>query len=125
MTSVRDDQAKLQGTLRSTSSSSYNVHEIQGASGIVLREYVSSSGKVFGIAWQGPSHPDLRQVLGAYYNQYVQAVQAQRAQRRGRGPVLIEQPGFVIETGGHMRALMGRAYIPQNVPPGVSAEEIK
>jgi hypothetical protein len=125
MTSVRDDQAKLQGTLRSTSNNSYNVHEIQAASGVVLREYVSSSGKVFGVAWQGPSHPDLRQVLGAYYEQYVQAVQAQRAQRRGRGPVMIEQPGLVVETAGHMRALMGRAYIPQNMPAGVRAEEIR
>jgi hypothetical protein len=125
MTSVRDDQAKLQGTLRSTSNNSYNVHEIQAASGVVLREYVSSSGKVFGVAWQGPSNPDLRQVLGAYYDQYVQAVRTQRAQRRGRGPLLIEQPGLVVETAGHMRALMGRAYIPQNMPAGVRAEEIR
>ena len=86
MTSVRDDQMKLQGTLRTTSNGPYNVHEIQASSGLVLREYVSLSGNVFGVAWQGRTHPDLHQVLGAYYDQYVQAVQAQRAQRHGHGP---------------------------------------
>ncbi len=125
MTSVRDDQAKLQGTLQTTSGNTYDVHEIHAASGVVLREYVSPSGNVFGVAWKGSTHPDLRQVLGAYYDQYVQAVQAQRAQRRGHGPLTIQLSGLVVQTGGHMRALTGRAYIPQNVPAGVQAEEIR
>ena len=125
MTSVRDDQMKLQGTLRTTSNDSYNVHEIQASSGVVLREYVSLSGNVFGVAWQGRSHPDLRQVLGAFYDQYVQAVQAQRAQRHGHGPLLIQQPGLVVQIGGHMRSLTGSAYLPQSLPPGVRPEVVR
>ena len=125
LTSVRDDQMKMQGTLRTTSNDSYNIHEIQTASGVVVREYVSPSGNVFGVAWQGRSHPDLHQVLGAYYDQYVQAVQAQRAQRHGHGPVLIQQPGLVVQMGGHMRSLTGRAYIPQSLPVGMRLEEIR
>ena len=97
MTSVRDDQMKMQGSLRTTSIDSYNVHEIQTPGGVVVREYVSHSGNVFGIAWQGRTHPDLHQVLGAYYDQYVQAVQAQRAQRHGHGPLLIQLPGLVVK----------------------------
>ena len=116
---------KMQGTLRTTSNDSYNIHEIQTPSGVVVREYVSRSGNVFGVAWQGRSHPDLHQVLGAYYDQYVQAVQAQRAQRHGHGPVLIEQPGLVVQMGGHMGALTGRAYIPQGLPVGMRREEIR
>jgi hypothetical protein len=125
MTSVRDDQVKMQGTLRTTSIDSYNVHEIQTPGGVVVREYVSPSGSVFGVAWQGRSHPDLHQVLGAYYDQYVQAVQAQRAHRHGHGPVLIEQPGLVVQMGGHMGALTGRAFIPQGLPVGMRREEIR
>ena len=125
MTSVRDDQTKMQGTLRTTSNDSYNIHEIQTPGGVVVREYVSPSGKVFGVAWQGRSHPDLHQVLGAYYDQYVQAVQAQRAQRHGHGPVLIEQPGLVVQMGGHMGALTGRAFLPQSLPAGMRREEIR
>jgi hypothetical protein len=125
MTSVRDDQMKLQGTLRTTSNGPYNVHEIQASSGVVLREYVSLSGNVFGIAWQGRTHPDLHQVLGAYYDQYVQAVQAQRAQRHGHGPLLIQLPGLVVQIGGHMNSLIGRAYIPQGMPAGMHPEDIR
>jgi hypothetical protein len=90
-----------------------------------LREYVSASGNVFGVAWQGRSHPDLRQVLGAYYDQYVQAVQAQRAQRHGHGPLLIQQPGLVVQMGGHMRSLTGSAYLPQSLPAGVRPEVVR
>lgn len=125
LSSVNDDQAKMQGTLRTTSNNSYNVHEIQALSGIVVREYVSLSGNVFAVAWQGRSHPDLHQVLGASYDQFVQAVQAQRAQRHGRGPLLIQQPGLVVQLSGHMRALAGRAYLPQSLPAGVRPEEIR
>ena len=125
MSSIRDDQAKMQGTLRTTRNDSYNVNEIQIPSGVVVREYVSPSGNVFGVAWQGPSHPDLKQVFGAYYDQYVQAVQAQRAQRHGHGPLLIQQPGLVVQISGHMRSLTGKAYLPQSLPAGVRSEEIR
>jgi hypothetical protein len=125
LTSVRDDQMKIQGTLRTTKNDSYNIHEIQAPSGVVVREYVSPSEIVFGVAWQGRSHPDLRQVLGAYYDRYVQAVQSQRAQRHGHGPLLIQQPDLVVQMGGHMRSLTGRAYLPQHLPAGVGSEEIR
>jgi hypothetical protein len=125
LNSVHDDQMKMQGSLRTTSNDSYNVQEIQGANGTVLREYVSSVGTVFGVAWQGRTHPDLSQVLGTYYNSYVQAVKTKRTQRRGRGPLVIEEPGFVLQIGGHMRSLIGKAYVPQNLPAGVGPEEIR
>ena len=125
MASVRDDQAKMQGTLRTTSKDSYDVHEIQSTSGLVLREYISHSGTVFGVAWQGRTHPDLHQVLGAAYDRYAKAVEAQRAQRHGHGPLLIQVPGLVVHTGGHMGALTGAAYLPQLIPAGVRAEDIQ
>jgi hypothetical protein len=125
LTSVQNDQAKMQGSLRTSSNDSYDVHEIQALSGVVVREYVSHSGIVFGVAWQGRSHPDLRQVLGGYYDRYVQAVQTQRAQRRAHGPLLIQQPGLVVQMGGHMRSLSGRAFLPQSLPAGIRPEEIR
>ena len=41
----------------------YTVHELTLA-GTVLREYVSPSGIVFGIAWNGLTHPDLSSLAG-------------------------------------------------------------
>lgn len=125
VTSVQADQAKMQGTLRTISSDSYTVHEIQASSGVAVKEYVSPGGKVFAVTWQGPFHPDLRQLLGAYFAQYVEAVQAQQAHRRGHGPLLIQQTGLVVQMSGHMRSFSGKAYIPQMLPAGVYAVDIR
>jgi len=118
---VETDRLQVGGTLRVVPSAAYSVHELQTPSGTVVREYVSPAGIVFGIAWQGPSMPDLRQVLGAYFDRYVEAA----AKRSARGPVAIEQPGLVMQSGGHMRAFIGRAYIPEALPPGVAADAIR
>ena len=90
-----------------------------------MREYVSLSGNVFGVAWQGRTHHDLHQMLGAYYDQFVQAVQALRAQRHGHGPLLIQQSGLVVQMGGHMGSLSGSAFLPQSVPAGMRTQDIR
>lgn len=68
-----------------TSANAYTLHELQAPNGTVIWDYVSPAGPVYGVAWQGPALPDLRQVLGAYFDQYVQAMQ----KRGGHGPRLI------------------------------------
>jgi hypothetical protein len=124
-TSVQADQVKMQGSLRTTSANSYNVHEIQASTGVSVKEFVSPAGKVFAVTWQGPFHPNLRQVLGTYFEEYSQAVQTQRASHRGRGSLLIQQPGLVVQISGHMRAFVGKAYVPQMMPAGVHVEDIR
>jgi len=119
--SVETDRLQVGGTLRVLPSAAYTVHELQAPSGTVVREYVSPAGIVFGVAWQGPSMPDLRQVLGTYFDPYVQAA----SKRNARGPVAIAQPGLVVQSGGHMRAFVGRAYIPQALPAGVAPDAIR
>jgi Protein of unknown function (DUF2844) len=123
--SVRADQAQMQGSLRTTQTQAYAVHEIKTATGTVVREYVSTSGRVFAVAWQGPWPPDMRQILAGYFEQYHQAVQSQANSRAGRRPLLIEQPGLVVQSGGHMRSFAGRAYVPEMLPQGVNKEEIR
>jgi hypothetical protein len=124
--SVLADQARMQGSLRTTQSESYTIHEITGATGVIVREYVSpATGQIFAVAWQGPWPPDMRQVLANYFAQYQQAGQAQSNLRPGRRPLLINQPGLVVESGGHMRSFAGRAYIPGMLPEGVKAEAIR
>jgi hypothetical protein len=90
-----------------------------------VREYVSADGKVFAVAWHGPWLPDMRQILGTYFEQYAQAMQAQGDGRVRRRPVMIEQPGLVVQIGGHMRAFSGRAYVPEMLPSGVRVEDIQ
>lgn len=123
--SVQADQIHMQGTRRTMATASYTVHEIQAASGTVVREYVSSEGKVFAVAFRGPWLPDLRQLLGSYFDQYSQAVQTQRSMGRRRSPVMIDTPGLSVQIGGHPRSFSGRAYVPEMMPSGVAAEEIQ
>ena len=121
--SIQADQAHLRASARVTRTAMYAVHELQAPSGHVIREYVSPAGKVFGVAWQGPSKPDMRQLLGAYFDQFVQA--ADSLERHGHGPLLIRLPNLVVVSAGHMGAFSGKAYLPQLVPAGLTAEAIQ
>jgi hypothetical protein len=123
--SVQADQIHLQGTRALKAASSYTVHEIQAASGTVVREYVSAEGKVFAIAWHGPWMPDMRQLLGNYFDQYVRAAQAPSGTRRVRRPVMIDEPGLTVQISGHPRAFAGRAYVPEMLPSGVRPGDIQ
>lgn len=111
----------MQASLRTTQASAYTLHELKTPSGVNVREYVSPSGKVFAIAWHGPSRPDLKQLLGAHFDEFRQALQTRGP---GHGPVLIQLPGLTVQLGGHMRDFAGRAYLPGQIPAGVRAEEI-
>ena len=123
--SVAADMAEMKATVKVTPGAAFAVHEVKASSGPVVREYVTPAGRVFGVAWQGASIPDLHQLLGAYFQQYSDAAQAAKAGHPGRRPLNIQLPGLVVQTGGHMRALYGRAYDPSLLPQGVSADEVR
>jgi uncharacterized protein DUF2844 len=124
--SVDADRVQLQAALlRVQAAQTYTLHEIQSAAGITVREYVSSSGDVFAVAWEGPSMPDLRQVLGDYFATYQTAMDRWHAARRVRGPVAIDTGDFVIQVGGHMRSFSGRAYVKKLMPPSVELSAIR
>jgi len=115
----------MQASLQMTKKSQYAVHELRAPNQVVVREFVSPTGIVFGVAWQGPSRPDLQQLLGGYFAHFAQAAQQQKGQQPGRRMLRVEEPGLVVESGGHARAFYGRAYVPQLVPSGVAPEEIQ
>jgi len=126
--SVLTDQARMKGTLRSVDNRTYVMHEITAPTGAVVREFVSPAGAVFGVAWDGQFQPDFQQLLGPYYQQAQQARQetsSAQQQRLRRAPIAIETPGLVIYQTGHMRSFHGQAYIPQLVPQGVQASDIR
>lgn len=123
--SVHEDQAQMKGSLSTTEGEKYTVHEIKAAAGTAVREYASPAGEVFAVAWQGPSLPNMQQILGSYFQAFSAAAKAQRAARRGRGPLNIQQPGLVVESSGRMRAYSGRAYDPGKLPQGVGANDIR
>jgi len=124
LTSVDADRAHLKATsLEVKPSEAYEVHPIQAPGGTIISEYVSSTGRVFAVSWHGPFIPEMQQILGSYFQQYSAALGAKRPY--GRRPLNIQEPGLVVQTGGHMGAYFGRAYLPEMLPSSLKADEIK
>jgi len=122
LASVERDRSALGGTLRARNATGHVVHEIETPEGGLVREMVSPSGTVFGVAWEGPRLPDLRQLLGQNFAAYSEAA---KAPRHRRGPLVLEVSGLVFESYGHARAFHGRAYIRELLPAGVSIDAIQ
>ena len=122
--SIASDKKALKAVGSATvTSSKYTVHEFQSG-GTTIREYVSSSGIVFGIAWKGLTYPDLTPLLGTYAAEHKKA--ASHAKRQpGSRHSKIKSDNIVVEKWGHMRNLQGRAYVPDLIPEGVTVGEIK
>jgi len=119
---VQTDVARAHASIKSSQDrASYRVHEIQLPSGTVMREFVAPNGNVFAVAWQGPTRPDLRQALGQYFDTYAFAPRSKLADRRH---VQIQQGDLVVQAGGHMRALSGRAYLLSAIPSGVNVGDL-
>ena len=124
--SVQTDRVRMQGALRQiVQGGAYSFHEMQSASGVVVREYLTSTGTVFGVAWQGPTPPDLRQLLGPHFERYRQEAERLAQLRKGRGPLTVDLGDLVVQSGGHSRAFSGRAYLRALVPAVVGADAIR
>jgi hypothetical protein len=123
--SVTADQKALSAVKRATTArNGYTIQEF-ALDGTFVREYISPSGIVFGIAWNGLAYPDLTPLLGSYAGEY-QAALRQTPRRPGiNRHHAVKTDRVVVEKWGHMRNLRGRAYAPALIPPGVSIEEIK
>ena len=120
--SVQADGEVLHGSIKESEHGAYRVHEIQLPSGTLVREYCALDGVVFAVAWNGPFMPDLRQTLGRYFDAYATAAKAKHADHHH---LQIQQSDLVVQSSGHMRAFNGRAYLPQAIPGGVSAGDLK
>jgi hypothetical protein len=123
VSSVQSDGVHMKAAVSILPGQSYSVHELRSPTGTRIREFVSPAGQVFAISWQGSSIPDLRQLLGQCFDQYMQA--AQTTPRIQRRVVHIEIGDMVFESGGHMRFFMGRAYLRTKLPNGVSADAVR
>jgi hypothetical protein len=122
--SVRDDHVKLRGDEHVVTAPGHCLHEMLLPTGTRVREYVSPEGVVFGVTWKGPFRPDLRQLLGQYFDRFERAAQAAKRSRRGGGPLVVSTQGLVVHMAGTARASYGRAYVPDLVPPGISVDSI-
>jgi hypothetical protein len=118
------DGAELHGALSSTSLPQYEIDEITTDTGMRVREYLGRDGVVFAVSWSGPVLPDLQRLLGTHYVEYTTALAALTRPGLHRS-VRIASSELVVESGGHLRAYAGRAYLPTRVPAGISTADLR
>jgi hypothetical protein len=122
--SVDADVVKMKVQSRTaTPVSGYTVNEMTLPTGTVVREYVSAEGKVFAVTWRGPSVPDLQQTLGAYFTTLTAAASVPHGADHHH--LTVTTTDLVLQTGGHMGAHFGKAYVQSLLPPNFSLDEIK
>ena len=122
--SVSTDQQALHGSHKEETREGYKVHQITGADGSVVKEFVSPGGLVFEISWQARQVPNLQQLLGANMAELQTALQS-KPHRHGRGALIVRTDKLVFVSGGHMRSFHGYAYVPSLVPSNVSPEAVQ
>lgn len=120
---VENDRVQMKAQLRTTTSiAGYTVHVIQDSAGTSVREYISASGKVFAVAWDGPLLPNFQQMLGKYFADYTSGASSPHV---GRRHLTIQRADLVVHSNGRMRAFYGNAYVPSLLPPNFSVDDIK
>ena len=121
---VNEDKMNLQSkSLKITSKENFSVYEIE-APEYKIREYVSSDKKVFAVAWSGLSHPELKQVLSSYYDEYTSVAQKQK-RTHGQRFRVVKSKNVTLVISGHIRNLKGKVFLHSNLPRGLAAHEIK
>ena len=97
------------------------LHQTLTPTGTQIREYINADGIVFAIAWNGPTLPNLKQLLGNYFQQ----LSAPTTAHTGLRNTSIRSSDVVIQSHGHMRAFQGRAFIPALMPSTVQENQIQ
>lgn len=123
--SIEGDRQGLAGERTSTASPSYSIETIT-TTGLTVREYVSPNGIVFAVSWRGIGVPNLSVLLGDYFQEYEDArLESLKKEPKLRGPMAFATTDLVVETGGHMRDLWGRAIVPALLPPSVTLQDVQ
>jgi len=122
VSSVTADQARLKASVRMVPHQFYSVQEMRTPSGSTVRQFISPAGMVFAVSWQG-SAPDLQQLLGTYFDELESAATSDPS-RRGRG-MHVDDGDLVVDTGGHMRFVTGRAFLRSKLPAQVASDDIR
>jgi hypothetical protein len=122
--SVLSDGEVLHGAVHTTGRVTYEVDEIVAGAGLRVREFVTRDGTVFALSWSGPVPPDLQPLLGPSFSAYSAAL-AGIPHPGLRRSVRIALPGLIVESGGHLRAYAGRAYLPALIPAEIRVSDIR
>ena len=105
------------------SGASYTDLQSQLPNGTVVHEYANTSGTVFAVAWSGPFQPDLKALLGPWFDTYIE----QAAQRKDavHSHMAVSAADLVVVSTGRMGAFQGRAWLVSQLPKDFNPQEMR
>jgi hypothetical protein len=121
--SIDSDVQRVHGTRTMRHFEHYRVHEIADPARTV-REYVAENGTIFAVTWRGVGQPDLGQLFGNYYQEYLDAEKT-TSTPAGRMPKKIQSSHMVVQKFGRMGDVQGKAYIPSLLPDGFNLKSLQ
>jgi Protein of unknown function (DUF2844) len=119
LASITQEQKTFGSTLTTSPQSNYTIYIQNISPDLVIKEYVSNSGNIFGVAWKGSTLPNFQIILGNYYSNYLSA------QQQNPRSVFVRDDNLVLESGGMMGGYIGRAYLPKQLPEGMTPTAIQ
>jgi hypothetical protein len=126
VSTVQTDGARMSARMVSEDMGGYARHTLTRPNGGTVHELANANGQVFAVIWSGPGKPDLRSLLGPYFETFQAANLASGRGLRSplRRPPQVNQPDLQIQTEGHMGWFRGVAFIPSLAPPGFSVNNL-
>jgi len=122
--SITQDSVRMTALVSTTPQSLYTDHVLTQASGLTIHEFSRSDGTIFAVAWAGPVMPDLQQLLGSYFAQFV-STREQADQHVGLSRFHAATEGLVIHSSGRLGAFTGMVYDPSLMPVGVTPGQLQ
>ena len=111
--------------LQQAENSAARWQESTDANQIRVRQYVSSSGQVYAVSWDGPAMPDVAVQLGTWFDRYRQEASAALPNASGLHSSRVSSSDLMVETAVRLRDFSGRAWLPGALPAGVTAADIE
>lgn len=123
---IERDRQSLSATslVAKTQHTNFTKHE-QISNSFHVNQFTNNASNVFAVTWQGRGIPDLRALLGSHLYDFQQALVKARQTHKGHAPLEIEENGLHIEMGGNPRQLIGRVWLTNAKPQGVSNEDLR
>jgi hypothetical protein len=98
-----------------------NVYLIKAPSGTQIKEYTNADNVVVAVTWQGPSLPNLKELLGVHFDTFVNRPTPIATNHRSAE---LRTDDLVVQSHGQMRNFAGRAYLPKLLPAGLNLDQI-
>ena len=111
--------------LHQAANSAVQWQESTDANQIRVRQYVSSSGQVYAVSWDGPAMPDVAVLLGTWFDRYRQEASVALPNATGLHSSRVSSSDLMVETAVRLRDFSGRAWLPSALPAGVAAADIE